>query len=176
MHTFFAVSNSSPSRASMASSRQSVSVTPKQAIWYASLNIFLSRYWYIGADYRVSGGKKRIVCQRSGRVNFNQMFTVTSPETPISTPAISQHLCSLALTLAWYLFSATSPAEFSSHTFGCHLPSSSLGLHNPNMSPSLGRICPAYPPTLYGKCLLGFLKLHQQVLPGNSPYALRGGV
>lgn len=68
VHTFLAVSNSSPSRASMASSRQSASVTPKQAIWYASLNIFLSRYWYIGADCGVSG-RKRIV-QSSQRVRL----------------------------------------------------------------------------------------------------------
>ncbi|TNN48270.1 hypothetical protein EYF80_041540 [Liparis tanakae] len=44
------VSKSRPSRASVAKSLQSLSVTPRQAILKASLYIFLSRYWYMGAD------------------------------------------------------------------------------------------------------------------------------
>lgn len=55
---FLAISKSRPSRASVARSLQSLSVTPKQAIWWASLNSFLSRYWYIGADWRQIAAKK----------------------------------------------------------------------------------------------------------------------
>ena len=47
---FLATSRSSVSRAALPSVSQSLSVTPRQAVWYACVREPRSRNWYMGAD------------------------------------------------------------------------------------------------------------------------------